>query len=224
MSGLLTSSSRIPRSDREEADSIATLTDFFCIARQLAAIIIQRIYRGHMSRRRQHRVLILAGNRADSNVQIAGNFTDWKPHLMHWAGPSVGHAFRVPPWAPQRLVFKFLVDGSWTLSPDFDTQLDISHNLNNVSTGIPDSPLSPKSTAASWPDADDLSSCSPSHLVLLGDLPASTVPPVHPTSLARKYLTTSAYHLLRSLRAAGHAAASRTQQHRDYPTTSRGSR
>jgi hypothetical protein len=117
----------------DSKEILITLTEFFKLARDLAACCIQRFYKGYKIRKRmKQNVLSWQGSNPQTRVEVAGNFSNWKPVQMHWDKERAAHILRVSSVSMRKLVFKFIINGEWKLSPSFDTETDSAQNHNNV--------------------------------------------------------------------------------------------
>jgi hypothetical protein len=62
-------------------------------------------------------VLITYKNRGARRVDIAGNFSHWKPASMHRSNNGIWHYFLKEFHGSKTIQYKFVVDGIWTLDP-----------------------------------------------------------------------------------------------------------
>ena len=62
-------------------------------------------------------ILFTYANRNARNVQIAGNFSNWRPIVMTRSNHGVWYYFQKSDSAETIYSYKYLVDGTWTMDP-----------------------------------------------------------------------------------------------------------
>lgn len=67
-----------------------------------------------------------------SSVFISGSFNGWGRQAMHRSTPNhYTYTLTTRQSYPEKVVFKFIVDGAWVTSPRYDSEYDAAGNQNN---------------------------------------------------------------------------------------------
>ena len=108
--------------------------------REISALEIQRIWRGTRTKRLFKNsqpagaVIIWKWGQPESDIRVAGDFSDGDTWKMTWYEQSKDHRILIPPrilLGRDRIEFKFVVNGQWTCDGTVAMCEDGEGNVNN---------------------------------------------------------------------------------------------